>query len=475
MSRLPSELVSHIARCILDGEIISRTPGELFKEEDIIDAKSIIPLTHVCRYWRESIISTPENWTLISSRSEGLASSSLQRAKAAPLEIRLNMNQVRKAPGFSALIAPHIQNAKTLLICNGLSIKELAQKIQPNLRSLALIRSGQHRDWDWSIDPFGPSIPALTYLLLEYTPLYPPFLHLRTLTDLVLRVVEFNIHLDTLLDFLEENHSLERLDLSIQFTEPTLRSSRRQVPIRNRLQSLTIYSTDVVDCNALISNLALQRGANLDITIYYPSAEFNDLPSVISMTHRHLPNLEFPTLMEYHPKEISIRLLGPNGSFSFEALGLNGPFAECSLDCLAWFPPVHLTNIRTFRYSWSESLFRESETFMFSPSTLPALETFVVEYEVDLSYLLSALLLDPSSSPSLKILAFLDCDLDEYFMEELILFASNRKKTTSAWLHRVVIVNSKGIFPKFASIDALRKHVPVVDVQISEKLPAGLI
>ena len=60
-------------------------------------------------------------------------------------------------------------------------------------------------------------------------------------------------------------------------------------------------------------------------------------------------------------------------------------------------------------------------------------------------------------------------------MEELTRLASNRKNTTSTWLHRVAIINSKGILPKFASIEALRKHVPVVDVQIGDKLPADLI
>jgi len=53
-------------------------------------------------------------------------------------------------------------------------------------------------------------------------------------------------------------------------------------------------------------------------------------------------------------------------------------------------------------------------------------------------------------------------------------FASDRKNTNSARLHRVVIVHWQGKFPSIASIRRLKKHVPVVDVRISTGLPADL-
>ena len=71
MNRLSPEILSRITRCLLS-------------EGANWDVSSIIPLTHVCRYWRESIISTPKNWMLISSEQEGLAALSLERCKAAP-------------------------------------------------------------------------------------------------------------------------------------------------------------------------------------------------------------------------------------------------------------------------------------------------------------------------------------------------------------------------------------------------------
>ena len=135
MNKLPSEIISHITRCLLDEDIV--------EEEDTVDARPIILLTHVCRYWRESIISTPEHWTWISNRSRSLTILSLQRAKAAPLRISLDMDQIKESPWFSDLIAPHIQNTETLYIDSISTTKELSQMFpnfpwsMPNLRLLS--------------------------------------------------------------------------------------------------------------------------------------------------------------------------------------------------------------------------------------------------------------------------------------------------------------------------------------------------
>ena len=402
---------------------------------------------------------------------------SLQRAKAAPLEIHLDMYQVRESPWFTPLIAPHIQNTETLHIYNASSIDEFSRALSnfpqstPNLRSLTIIRDTFHRGLDWSMDLSGPSIPPLTHLSLMYIQLYPAFLHLRTLTDLTLGNFQLNTHLDTLLDFLEENRSLERATLHIEFRESILRSSRRRVAIRNRLRSLSIRSL-AKDAEALISKIALQSGAHLEI-IQYGFADL--LHSVVRMPH--LWNLESPTLIEHHFDDGSIRLLGPNGSFSFE-----GPYPfdyhdRYVGDPFAKFPPSHLTDIRVLHIR-RRATKPDSDSIVpttFPLPSLPALEALAIEREATLSDPFSALFSNPSSCPSLKTIAFLDCALDEDFMEELTRFASNRKETTSAWLYRVIIVNSKGRLPSVASIDEIGRHVPVVDARIGKKLPADLI
>lgn len=459
VNRLPPETLSHI---------VQHVPHEKAR-----DTRSIIPLTHVCRYWRRSIVSTPGNWTFISSRNKDVAALSLQRAKAAPLQINLDMDQVRKNPGFSDLIAPYIRNTETLHVCCLLTTKELMQTLPnfprstPNLRSLSLFPELRDAEWDLFTDHrFGPLIPTLTHLSLMNIPLYPAFLHLKTLTDLTLRYLRFNLHLDAFLDFLEGNRSLERATLDIQFTQPSLRHLRHRVAIRNRLRNLSIYSANETDNNPLISNIALQRGAHLEITLYDMTKGLDEVLSYIYAAR--LSNLESPTFMEYHPEESRILLHGPNGSFSFETLvSLECPFSDS--------PILPLTNVRVFRIRRTLKSDPFARPIAFPPSSFPALETFGVESEVTVSHLFSALFSNPSSCPSLKTLAFLDCHVDDGFMEELTRFSSNRKRTTSARLHRVVIVDSKGILPRFASIDALGKHVPIVDARIGKELPADLM
>jgi hypothetical protein len=111
---------------------------------------------------------------------------------------------------------------------------------------------------------------------------------------------------------------------------------------------------------------------------------------------------------------------------------------------------------------------------VFNPSLFPSLETLAVECDTDMLHFLSALLPNPSALPSLKTLAFLNCVITEDFMEKLAKYASDREGTTLARLYQVVIVHKDGRFPSAASIHALGRHVPVVDVRFGTKLPTDL-
>jgi len=111
----------------------------------------------------------------------------------------------------------------------------------------------------------------------------------------------------------------------------------------------------------------------------------------------------------------------------------------------------------------------------FTLTSFPRLETLVVESGTDVLHILSDLLSNPSSSPTLKTLAFLNCNLSEEFMGGLTKFASERQvTTTSTWLYRVLIVRKDGVFPTAASIRRLGSYVKVVEVRMGEKLPTDL-
>jgi len=111
---------------------------------------------------------------------------------------------------------------------------------------------------------------------------------------------------------------------------------------------------------------------------------------------------------------------------------------------------------------------------VFDSSLFPALEALVIDQDTDVSKTLSAFFPSPGSLPSLKTLAFRNCELTEGFMKELARFAGDRRSTVSTWLYRVLIAHHDGDFPSAVSIHELRKHVHVVDTQMTDRLPADL-
>jgi len=459
VNRLPPEVLSRVAQHTHD--------------KNARDTRSIIPLTHVCQHWREAINSAPEIWTLISTRNKGLTGPTLERCKATPLEIELNLRVSDHV--FFDLLLPRIRNVRSLTVHGFYSTEELARVLQkfpwstPSLRTLVL-RAERLRpaEPNPSTDPFETLANTLEYLLLDHIPLYPSFLRLTSLTELVLVDRRCNYHLNTILAFLKENHSLEAVGLGITFAEPSLRNSQLCAAIGNRLLSLSIYSIDPMDSKALISSIALQKGATLYIDNINAGVTLRDIISGVSMAH--LSNLSSPILMECRSYAGSIRLAGPNGTFSFYG---RGGFPELSL-----LPLTLRAHVRELRLVHRRSKF-DLKLLAFPSLSFPALETLAVDCSgFGISQLFSALFSDPSSSPSLKTLGFLDFNfgndfMGEDFMEELTKFAFDRK-SISARLHRVVFVDSNGKRPYVSSVNALRKYVPVIDVLVGKGFPTDL-
>jgi len=398
---------------------------------------------------------------------------SLERAKASRLDVNIDMYKFRADPRPGRLIIPYIENIDTLYVHDLAGTEELIKALPgfpqstPNLRSLTLLCTYTSPKWDRMVDPFESFAHTLEYLSLFNVPLYPSLLNLRTLTDLTLRNHWFDLHLDALLTFLEQNRSLERATLDIRFTEASLRVSRRRTTIRSRLRHLSISCNNAMNAQALISNIALRRGSHLEISSLDQNTGLNDVLSEIPTTH--FSNLPSPAFLEYQSYPRNIRLLGPNGSFIFSCFPSSEvPFVE--------FPLLSLANVREFRlkHRTPERLRPSLDSPVFYPASFPALETLAVECDTNVLHFLSTLFSDPSASPSLKTLAFLNCAITEDFMEKLAQFAADRKNTTSAMLYHVAIVHVNGRFPSAASIHALQRHVQVVEVRFGTKLPVNL-
>ena len=110
---------------------------------------------------------------------------------------------------------------------------------------------------------------------------------------------QLDLRSNAILDFSEENRSLESTILSLRFTELSLRNSRHRVETRNRLQYLQITCFNAMDGQAPVSSIALLKGAGLKLFCSPPndSSVVNEVLSGISTTH--ISYLQSSTLMEY--------------------------------------------------------------------------------------------------------------------------------------------------------------------------------
>ena len=386
----------------------------------------------------------------------GLMKLNLERSKAAPLHLRFNSYSFDPF-WFCELITPHIKNIETLRLDEFITVEDLAQALPnfpqstPNLRFLELAHKDGEPRWNPSIDPFESFPDTLRALTLYDIPLYPSILKLTTLTELNLHYYHIRPTQDTLLRFLEENRSLESVHLRIDFDKFPVRVSQRQAGITNRIQYLSITFWNPVIAQTLISSIPLQRGAHLEITYRDEGTELG-LSAILSNTSiTHLPNLLSPAFIEYRSSPRVIRLVGPNGRFSYNRdWSPRIPFTE--------FLVLPLTDVREL------FLIHSDLSMAFLPSPFPTLETLAIECN-DASCLSSVFFPNHSAFPSLKTLEFSGCVITEEFMEELAQFAVNRKASTLTWLHRVVIVDQDGGFPTAASISKLEEHVPIVDVR----------
>ena len=393
----------------------------------------------------------------------------LERAKAAPLEITLYMPL---SSSFTDIFAPYVQNTRTLVVHSTSTIKELTNvfpnfpQSMPTLRSLELIKP-QDTSREYPIDPFESFVPPLERLQLTGVPLYASLLGLGTLTEFTFSDRRFDLHLDILLNFLEQNHSLERVTLDIYFAKLSLLELHRKTAIMNQLRYLSIDCSDKGDARALISSIPLQRGASLHIHLGGPDRTLSDFAPDVSAAH--LSNPPSPTFFQlgHGPLTKYIALDGPGGKLSF-----HGHFWQ--EESFTDFAVLPLANVRKVHL-----LYRKKGTLklpVFNPSYFPALETLTVDCNADVPNILSDLLSNSPPSPSLKTIGFLNCDLSQDFMEELTRFASECQNIpTSTWLHRVQIVHSDGVSPSAASICKLGEYVDLVEVLMGDKFSMDLM
>ena len=429
--------------------------------------KSTVSLTHVCRYWREAIISSPGNWTLIDSRWKRLVPTCLERSGAAPLTANIWLSNIQKDKDFIQALLPHVSRISHLSLTRYRSIRNL-ENLLPNffaspmlnLTSLELEQEGESTDLFPSKAAPTPqllqNVSKLKSLRLTGIPLYPVLYNIEPLVEL--KLVDYSVPFQKFIGFLESNLNLEILDLEITFdSDPVLTAPERGISFL-RLQRLALSCDNAVDTRALLSSLSIPRGASVEV--HGSDWEPYDLASFLPCPSTHIQDLLAPiTTIKYLHSPGRLHLFGNDGSFSFHTAHAPQKFyEEFGLFATGAVREFHLPFGNQHRLSWTLE-------------RLPALEALVISKGDIGPKFFSALAEEPVLCQSLHTIAFLDCRVASEVIRELEGVLVKRGHSFAARLHRVVVINRTRELPDHYLISQLRKFVPRVDVAVGDELP----
>ena len=434
--------------------------------------RPIVSLTHVCRYWRKAITSSPRNWTSIGSDWKRLVPLCLKHSGAVPLTVSIKVQDINGDETFLKAILPYTSRIAHLSLTGHRSIEALANVIPTlftsamhNLISLELQQSSR------SVEPFPSEVPPslriswklsrLMSLRLTRAPLYPALTSITSLVELAL--VGYTVPFDfwKFTGFLISNPDLQTITLDIQFTDrPSRVWSARTVPLP-RLRHISFTCAHSTDSRALLSSLHLPRGVFLEVVGSQVNQCFelsSFLPSPATPIQETLAPIATIAYQNY-PREVQFH--GSDSYLSFRC-------SRFPFDIYSEFSLFPKTTVREFHVKI------DPYSDLSCPlSQLPALETLILFGIPAFPTQAFAFLTEqPVVCSSLKTIAFFDCVLDSKVIGELEEGIARRKNSTAAWLHRIVIVCKSRVLPDHKLILRLQNHVPCVDARIGNKLPS---
>lgn len=148
----------------LPPEVLSRIFEHRGRERDLVAA------THVCQYWRSTLISSPSLWTtfqLGSNHDVGRTLAYLERSKSATINIKITMNSLQELEALHHL-APHIHRTSSFAIRGSLGVHVASSLLlcspAPNLKRLEMYaRDGSVRNLDNFLGRQAPSLRFVSF------------------------------------------------------------------------------------------------------------------------------------------------------------------------------------------------------------------------------------------------------------------------------------------------------------------------
>ena len=434
------------------------------------DPRPIVTLTHVCRYWRKSIVSNPRSWTSITTGWKRLGPLCLERAGAVPLAVDITVSDIGGGEDFLESLIPQTSKIGRLRLTGYSSVETVVDDLpgffdspMPNLTSLDLQQTTEPAELfpsnEAPVPPIFQDVTKLESLSLTQTPLYPVLLSVTSLRELKLLGYTSPFHFGTFLGFLGSNPDLERVVLDIQFVADSVEIAPTRMTPLPHLRHLSTTCARAIDAKGLLSCISLPHGTCLEVSCSQKTTLDLLLPSPPTSIQTMLAPI---TIAKFQVTPWEFRVLGSNGFLSFRYpktetwgggfdLFLTASIREFHMDITPW----------TFSF----------DGLGFLLAHLPALETLAFANATWATKAFDSLAGQPPRCPCLKTVVFFNCKLTPGALKEFEGVVVKRKDLATAWLYRVVIVGNPSTLPDYTVVQQLRQHVPCVDVRMDDKLP----
>ena len=392
----------------------------------------------------------------------------LERAGAVPLTVTISVSDVIGDEDFLQALPPHTTRISHLYLTGYSSIERVADDLpgffaspMSNLVSLELEQTEDPVDSfpsnETPAPPLFQNISKLKSLHLIRTPLYPAVCSTTSLVELKLVGYTGTLDFGKFIGLLHSNPNLEIVALDLQFTGGSVWTIPERTTSLPQLRRLAFTCGNAADVRGLLSCVSLPRGVHIEIQGTQSNPD-DHLGSFLPRPPTPIEQLLTPiTTIKYHHSPRWFQVFGGDGRLSFQ------------------YPHTRSNTYVEFNQFVTETT-REFHTNIYHHLSwplerLPTLEALVLSGTTPFTGSLSALAEEPILCPSLKTIAFFDCEITEDVIEELERVLAKRRNSTAARLYRVVIVSKTQALPDIRLIHQLRKFVPRVDVGAGDELP----
>ena len=394
----------------------------------------------------------------------------LERADAIPLAVDITVPDVDGDEAFLNALLPHVPRIGSLRLTGHSSIETVTDELigffaSPMLE-LTSLELQQTEEPTQLFPPDDAPVPQpfrnvskLKSLALTQTPLYPALFTIGSLVELKLTGYTIPLQFGTLLELLDSNRGLELVVLDVQFVTGSVETTLARRVHLARLHHLSITCTGPVDARGLLSSISLPHNTSLEV----PRSEVVPLDSYLPSPPTPIHMVLAPiTVVKYQTSPRELHVSGGHGGFSFR-----------SFQSVPLLPELYLfptASVREFHLDTSPWAIIPAY-FIPVLRQLPVLETLVAANITWATGTLASLAVQPLPCPSLKTMAFFNCELTPEAIREFEGAIVKRKDSEAARLYRVIIVSSTGVLPDYALVQGLRRHVPYVDARMDDKLP----